>query len=188
MPILKQEPCQYPESLFAGDLPESDEVCWLVLHTLPRREKSLLRKLQALQIWHYGPVVPQRQRSPAGRIRTSYRPLFPGYVFVYCNRNDQLRCLETGDIANCLPVGDDQRLYLELRQIWKMLQTDSDVTPQPVPQTGQTARVVSGPLAGLTGTVTAVDGRHRLTLMVSFMQQGASVTVDLADLQIVERN
>ncbi len=185
MPILQQEPCQFPQTLFNGDEPVSNAACWRVLHTLPRREKSLLRKLQALQIWHYGPVISQRHRSPAGRVRTSFLPLFPGYVFVFCDRNQQLRCLETGCVAHCLEVSDGGQLFTELQQIWKMLQFDSNVTPQAAPLRGQMARVVRGPLAGLTGTVTAVDGRHRLTLMVSFMQQGATITVDLTDLEIV---
>lgn len=79
MPILPAEPDMYPPTLLEQ---ESIEPTWWAMYTLARREKELMRRLRALEIPFYAPLVSQRTRSPAGRTRQSYVPLFPGYVFV----------------------------------------------------------------------------------------------------------
>ena len=84
MPILNQEPDIFPENLLSAPEEGSPSDGWFAIYTLSRREKELMRRLRAQNIAHYGPMVPKRTRSPGGRIRTSYVPLFAGYVFVCC--------------------------------------------------------------------------------------------------------
>ena len=50
---------------------------------------------------------------------------------------------------------------------------------------GRPAVIRSGAMVGLKGTVTRVDKQHRLTILVNFMQQGASVLVDEADIELL---
>jgi hypothetical protein len=40
-------------------------------------------------------------------------------------------------------------------------------------------------MTGLRGTITKVHAQHRLTVMVNFMQQGASILVDEADVDLL---
>ena len=56
------------------------------IHSLAPREKDLMRRLRALQIPFYSPLIAKRAKSPAGRVRTSYLPLFPCYVFLLVAR------------------------------------------------------------------------------------------------------
>ncbi len=75
MPILEKEPDIFPENLL--ELPgHQQDQHWFAMYTLARHEKEFMRMLRPLKIAHYGPMVQQRKRSPAGRIRTSYVPLF----------------------------------------------------------------------------------------------------------------
>lgn len=97
MPILARETDIYPDDLLEMDGNGSEpDVGWWTLYTLSRREKQLMRKLRALDVPFYGPVAPKRTRSPAGRIRTSYVPLFPNYVFIYGDESHRYESLTTG--------------------------------------------------------------------------------------------
>ena len=52
------------------------------MYTMARREKKLMRQLIEEKIAFYAPVIERRYRSPNGRLRKSYEPLFANYVFV----------------------------------------------------------------------------------------------------------
>ena len=45
--------------------------------------------------------------------------------------------------------------------------------------------VKNGAMKGLKGTITKALSQHRLTVLVNFMQQGASVIVDEADVELL---
>lgn len=186
MPILGKEPDLFPKAL----LEDPSAVCdgeWYVIYTLSRREKDLMRRLREKKIAHYGPLVPHRTRSPQGRIRTSYLPLFAGYVFVYGSEEDRYHTVSTGCVSKCLPVTDGDQLVIDLRQIKVLEEHGEDLQAETRPTEGQKVRIVRGPLKDkeLMGTIVKVKSQHRLIVMVNFLQQGASITVEEADVEIV---
>ena len=184
MPILAKEPDMFPESLLEQPAGGPDDA-WFAMYTLARQEKELMRKLRPLKIAHYGPMVSQRKRSPAGRIRTSYVPLFTGYVFIRCDEVGRHDAVSTGCISRCLPVTESEELIEDLRRIRQLITVGSDIRPEPKPVVGRAAVVRTGAMKGLRGTVTKVLNQHRLTILVHFMQQGASVIVDEADVELL---
>lgn len=187
MPILGEEPDLYPDNLL--DSPEDvvPDGAWFVIYTLSRREKELMRRLRAQDIAHYGPMVPRRTRSPKGRVRTSYVPLFTGYVFVCGTEEDRYNTVATGCISKCLPVTEPEQLVRDLARIRMLEEHGTDIQAEIRPSAGQKARIVRGPLKEreLVGTITQVNSQHRLTIMVNFLQQGASITVDEADIELI---
>lgn len=186
MPILDQEPDLYPDNLLDVSS-ETDDADWFAIYTMSRREKDLMRRLRAQKISHYGPMVPKRTRSPKGRIRTSYVPLFTGYVFICGSEEDRYNTVATGCVSKCIEVKDSQQLITDLRQIRALEEHGEDLQAETRPQVGQLARIVRGPLKEreLVGTITQLNSQHRLTIMVNFLQQGASITVDEADLELL---
>lgn len=186
MPILAQQPDMFPNNLLDEQTSCPEGNLWYVIHTLSRREKELMRRLKSNQIAYYSPLAASRKRSPAGRIRTSYLPLFRGYVFLRGSEEDRQLALTTGCVANCLEVADSAELISDLRRIKLLNQEGADIRPEPQPLIGRQAMVISGPMTGVEGTVTEVHSQHRLTVLVSFMQQGASVTIDEADVELLD--
>lgn len=184
MPILAQEPDIFPDSLLDKPADSLDD-SWFAMYTLARQEKELMRKLRPLKIAHYGPMIQQRKRSPQGRIRTSYVPLFTGYVFVRGDEVARHDAVSTGCISRCLPVTEHEELIEDLRRIRQLVITGAEVHPEPVPLVGRTCVVRNGAMKGLKGTITKTLNQHRLTIMVNFMQQGASVIVDEADVELI---
>ena len=183
MPILPQEPDLWPENLFEEGMAGAEDAgMWWALYTLPRREKDLMRRLARMEIPFYGPMVKRRSQSPAGRSRTSYVPLFPGYVFLYGSEEQRYKSLTTNCVSRCLEVSDGHQLVQDLRQIHQLISSDAPLTPEARLEAGMRIRVRSGPLAGLEGVVIKRRGMQRLLVIVHFLQQGASV--QLEDYQV----
>ncbi|GAB5442317.1 MAG: UpxY family transcription antiterminator [Fuerstiella sp.] len=188
MPILDKEPDLYPDDLLSLDHSSVEDHTWYAIYTLSRREKDLMRRLRTQKIAHYGPMVQKRTRSPQGRIRTSYVPLFSGYVFIWGNEEDRYNTVATGCVSKCIDVTEQELLVQDLKQVRMLEVHGEDLQAELRPIVGQRARIVRGPLKGkeLIGTITKVNSQHRLTVLVNFLQQGASITVDEADVEIVE--
>ena len=82
MPLLPAETTLFPAGLL--DDPAAfvaEHASWFAFYTMSQREKDLSRKLEAAGIPFYSPTVRRRLRSPGGRVRSSFVPLFSNYVF-----------------------------------------------------------------------------------------------------------
>jgi len=184
MPILPKQRDVFPDGLLEA---AADEVAgpgrWLVLYTLARREKDLMRKLEASGVAFYAPLVPRRLRSAGGRTRTSFVPLFPGYVFSRADEDGRRSALATNCVARWIPVADERMLVDDLRAIKRLVDTDQPLTPEARLEPGQPVRVRSGPLVGIEGTVVKRRGTERLIVAVRFLNQGASIELEDVDLE-----
>ncbi len=183
MPLLPSEPDVYPPELFDRvEASESPLGQWWAMYTMARREKELMRRLRALDIAFYSPLVHKRKRSPSGRVRESYVPLFASYVFVCGNEQQRHLALSTHCISRCLSVPDGRQLMRDLRQIRQLIELDAPLTIEARIEPGRRVRVRSGSMAGLEGTVVKRRGKDWLVVAVEFLQQGASVLLE--DFQV----
>lgn len=183
MPILPREPDRFPEDLLEESrLEEQAEGQWWAFYTLARREKELVRRLRGMKIWHYCPLISRRYRSPSGRARSAWVPLFPGYVFVLGTELDRYQALTTRCVCRALEVPDDRQLVYDLRQIKRLIDSGMPLTPEARLEAGDRVRIRSGPLAGLEGVVMHRRARERLLVAVEFLQKGASI--EIADFQL----
>lgn len=186
MPILPKQRDLFPADLFevawsaAADVREA---CWVAFYTLARREKDLMRRLEPLGVPFYAPLVRRRLHSAGGRIRTSYVPLFPGYVFARVDEDQRRAALATNTISRWLSVPNQRMLEQDLRGIKRLIDTDMPLTPEARLEQGQPVRVRSGPLRGMEGTVVSRKGEQRLVVAVRFLNQGASIELEDVDLE-----
>jgi transcriptional antiterminator RfaH len=178
MPILAPEPSWYPAPLFdEPTCPAEADRLWWVLHTKPRQEKSLARHLFGAQVPFYLPLVSRRLRV-RGRAMTSHVPLFGSYVFVLGTRDERVMALTTNRVVQCLEVKDQQGLWDDLRQLWRLIGSGAPITPEDRLAPGMTVQITSGPLTGLKGTILRTAKGRRFVVSVDFIQQGASVLLD----------
>jgi transcriptional antiterminator RfaH len=184
MPILSQEIEVHPSDLFSREnLGLEPDVTWWAIYTLSRREKQLMRLLAGMDIPFYCPVIPKRTRSPAGRIRTSYCPLFSNYVFVYGDEHQRYEAMTTNCVARYSPVPDGAELTRDLHQIYQLIQAGVPLTPESRLMPGDHVRVRNGPFRGYEGYVIRRQGQRRLLVAVNFLQQGASFTLEDCELE-----
>ena len=189
MPILPRQRDVFPDDLLEDSSALAvcgravGELGWVAFYTLSRREKDLMRKLAAATIPFYAPLVKRRLRSPGGRVRLSFVPLFPGYVFSLVDDDQRRTALATNTVARWLPIGDPAGFMSDLRNIKRLIASDQPLTPEALLEPGQPVRVRSGPLQGLEGTVVKRRGGERLVVAVRFLNQGASIELEDVDLE-----
>jgi len=184
MPILPRQHDLYPADLLDAECAAfAVPGTWVAFYTLSRREKDLMRKLEAVGIPFYAPLIRRRLKSPGGRTRDSLVPLFPGYVFSRVDDDQRRSALATNTIARWLPIGDEAALLADLRGIKQLIDTDCPLTPEARIEPGHVVRVRTGALRGLEGTVVRRHGEQRLVVAVRFLNQGASVELEDVDLE-----
>jgi transcriptional antiterminator RfaH len=187
MPILKTQVDIYPSDLLSrAALGAQADRRWWAFYVLSRREKDFMRRLQALEVAFYAPLLTKRSRSPAGRMRTSQVPMFSGYVFV--NGDDEARrtALTTNCVSRWLDVPDGPQLTHDLLQIHRLIAAGAPLTPEARLQPGQNVRIRRGPFAGLEGTIDKRHGETRLLVAVRFLQQGASMQLEDCEVEALD--
>jgi len=184
MPILGRETDLWPEDLLdhAGSLLENGSRWWAV-YTRSRHEKRLMRHLVSLEVPFYCPIVERRYRSPGGRIRSSFVPLFTNYVFVLGDESSRHDAMTTNCVSRAIQVGDGELLTRDLAAIHSLISVGAPVTPEARLESGMLVRVRSGPFAGREGVVIQRRGEQRLLVSVNFLQQGASVNLDDCEVE-----
>jgi transcription antitermination factor NusG len=180
VPILDREPSVWPEDLFEVRMQTRDPDPWFVWHVRPRTEKTVARRLRSRGVAYFLPQNERRKRY-GQRLVCSHLPLFPGYIFVVGNDSDPGGTIK--EIVRCLSVNDQSLIERDLREIDRLLRSGQPVTREERLPPGALARIVSGPLAGLSGQVLKNRNGLKLVLQVHFLQQGASVEVDSAAIE-----
>ncbi len=150
---------------------------WWVVHTKARQEKSVARELLDREIPYFLPQIPKTSVI-RGRRRTSYIPLFTGYVFVYGSERERHESLTTNRVANTLPVNNADELTRDLLQVWRLIEQNAPLTVEARLRPGDRVRVRGGALAGVEGTVLDRRGKCRVLVAVRLLQQGVSMEID----------
>ena len=181
LPILPPEPDCFPVDLLTRD--ELYEQVWWMLYTKSRQEKELMRRLRRLEIAHYAPQIEKRQRSPSGRIRTSFVPLFANYVFMCGDDDARYEAVCTGCVQKVTEITSAGEFLSDLRQIRDLIDLGVPLTIESRLEPGQQVRVRSGSFAGYEGTIIRREQETRLLVCVRFMEQGVSVKLEDCQLE-----
>jgi len=180
MPILPREPDIFPDDLLESEV--SAESSWWLLYTKSRQEKRIMRLLRVAQVGFYSPLIPQRYRSPSGRMRESYVPLFATYIFLRGGDEERYHAICTGGITKASPIHEVEQLLTDLRQIRGLIEMGVPLSVESRIEAGQPVRVRNGAFAGYEGIVIRRENETRLLVSVQFMDQG--VSVKLEDCQV----
>ncbi len=182
MPLLPAEPYVFPCDLLGADS-DLNAFCappllkWWVLHTRPRTEKALARRLLGRSVSFFLPQH-HRQWLCRGRLLSSHLPLFPGYLFLYGDDEGRHTALETNLVVNCLSVRDQGQLRTDLANVYRLMTSDSPLTPEEKLGVGDLVEITQGALAGLQGRILRRGKNLKFTVDVRFLQQGVSVEVE----------
>ncbi len=176
MPLLKREMEIFPPDLFEG-AGTSVAAPWWVGHTRSRQEKALARYLRPLGVSFF---LPQRENVVAagGRRRSSFLPLFPGYVFFRGSAAERQTALRSQLLVRVLEVEDQVLLLQELRQLHELARRGARLTLFHEFAPGDPVRVVRGPLQGYDGVVLRELSKPRLIVAITMLRQAVAVEFD----------
>lgn len=152
---------------------------WFALSVAPRHEKTVSHTLNHKGFETFLPLFTRRHRYER-RIRQFELPLFPGYVFCRSDPATRLPILTTPGVlrivgAGRIPVPVDED---EVRSLQRAMEAGVVMSPYPFWQSGQTGRIISGPLAGIEGTIASVKNSFRLVLSVTLLQRSVLLDID----------
>jgi transcription antitermination factor NusG len=178
MPILPLEPFIYPDNLLIADAESTPgEERWWVLHTRPRAEKALARRLLSRTRPFFLPLFQKQWRSN-GRSFRAHHPLFAGYVFLFGDTHDRLQALETNMVARVLPVEDQAEMQRDLARVHELMVSGASLWPEEQLEPGACVRIISGPLMGMEGKILTRHNKLRFFVEVQFLQRGVSLDIE----------
>lgn len=145
---------------------------WFALRVRSNRERQAQRELQLAAIPEFLPTYTVETRW-SDRTKRAERPLFPGYLFVYCDQAGLERAIRTREVMQIVGVVLDS----ELETVQRL--TNSLMNIQPCSfAVGETVTVQNGALAGATGTITRTKGARRLVVSLTLLNRAVSVELD----------
>lgn len=200
MPLLKREPEIWPPHLFGepgGEAPVPANVraaacvqtsgrpegcadstpSWWVARTRSRQEKHLARHLLQWEVPYY---LPQREHTyrVSERRRTSYLPLFTGYVFFHGDLHDRLTALRSNRIVHLILAPDSAELGTQLRSLWLLQMAGTPLVPHPYLAPGDEVEITHGALRGYHGVVIREKGKYRLVVSITLLKQSVATEID----------
>ncbi len=157
---------------------------WAVAHTKARSEKIVASFLHRKGVEHYLPVVLNRRRYGA-RVRDSWIPLFPGYVFYDFEGIERPRVFDTRKVAKILVPDHPVQLAHDLANLAAALAVEPEMKRRELGPPGTLVEVIAGPLEGRQGRLVRQDSGTMLVIAVDFIGFGAEVAIDESCLQPV---
>lgn len=159
----------------AARLPQVER--WGAIHTQPRAEKVVASYLEKKRVRHYLPLTRNR-RVYGSRVRHSWIPLFPGYLFYDAGETDKKLVYASKKVARILLPDDYDLLRADLTNLAGLLEKKPDLARAEILEPGTPVEVVAGPYLGTRGEFVRRKGQTLLVIRVHFIGYGAELAID----------
>ena len=162
--------------------------CWYTIRTKPQCEYVATTELERQGFEVFLPCV----KSPQPRVGRDDLPLFPGYLFLYCDLNSSelpsfgfaphvLGWVDFGGIIPPMP----ENAITDLREHLEVLNNDGGLWQRF--EVGETVEVVAGHIQGFAQVVVAGKSPEaRVKVLIEFMGRTMSAQVPWESLKSVE--
>jgi transcriptional antiterminator NusG len=184
----------------AEPVPEIETKHWYIIHTYSGFERKVAESLRTrADAFGFGEqigqiLIPEEEvvELRNGKKVTSRRLLYPGYVVVQMEMNDELwhRVKDTPRVTGFVGGGQTP-VPLSADEINKMLYRQTTAAERPRPkmtfEKNETVRIIDGPFANFQGKVDEINS-ERNTLRVLVTIFGRATPVELDFLQVEKTN
>jgi len=161
---------------------------WYAVHTKSRHEYKAHNGLIQKRLTSFLPEMEVWSKRKDRKKKISI-PLFPGYIFVEASLDNhtKLAILKTSGVvrilgkkenAEPLPVPEEK-----IQAIQRLLSKKVEIFTMQYPKTGEAAKIIDGPFAGIEGTVVKAEPEKELfVISIELLQR--SVAIKLEGFQI----
>jgi transcription antitermination factor NusG len=165
------------------------ESLWYALRVRTKTEKIVAGGLNQRAIVNFLPLY-KKQTQWSDRVKTSFIPLFPGYVFAKINGR-QLHPLVTvpgfmyivGQGSVPEPLNE-----FDIIAVRRLVADGAGVGPWPFCAAGQVVEVLRGPLAGLRGIYLRAKSETRLIISLPLLQRSVSTEIESYNVRPISAN
>ena len=155
---------------------------WYLVQSKPRNETRALENLVRQGYETYLPLM-EVERLQRGKLLKKMEPLFPRYLFLHLEEGND----NWGPIRSTLGVAGlvrfGQAYAVVSDEVMDAVRERTQDVKKSLFESGDSVRVVSGPLLGLEGVFEISDGEQRSFVLLEFMQKQQRVSVSTADLR-----
>ena len=168
-----------------AESPETDSGQWFVVWSESRAEKKVEKRLAALGLSPWLPIVKERHRW-SDRWRVVECPLFPGYLFARAANADWHRILRTPGVLTVITEGGKPALLTDrfvttLRDAVGHEGVELEALTESVDyRSGDEVIVQEGALRGVRGIVRERRSGRQLVIWVAEIGRGVAFTIGSA--------
>jgi len=157
---------------------------WYAVYTRHQHEKSASQILTNKGFEVLLPLYHSVNRWKDRR-KIILRPLFSNYLFIRADLERKVEVLRTVGVCWFLSnAGAPAAISSwEIELIRKLVESPSHLQPHPFLERGDQVRVIRGPFAGLTGTLSRVKNQHRVVVSIELLRKSAAVEVEISSLE-----
>jgi transcriptional antiterminator RfaH len=162
----------------------SRDLRWYLLHCKPRQDGRAIENLQRQGFECFGPARPV-ERLRDGRRCSVMEPLFPGYLFIHLDPNNDnwgaLRSTRGVDQIvrfNEYPLPIRNELISDIRS--RLAQS---IVEEPYLKPGERVRITGGPFAQLEAIFVANDGDQRVILLLNILAKDQQLSFPLQSVR-----
>src|SRR3954451_11335966 len=168
---------------------------WYAVHTYSGHENkvktNIERRAESLglkdKITRILVPVEEETRNRAGRRTTIKRKVFPGYVLIEMELNDQTWYLVKNTIGVTGFVSSGQKpVPLQDQEVANILESLEEGTRKPKPtwQRGDVVRVTAGPFADFNGSIEEINtDKQKIKVLISIFGRDTPVELDFNQIE-----
>jgi transcription elongation factor/antiterminator RfaH len=153
---------------------------WFVVRVQTNREATAQSHLQQQGLEVFNPVI-QRTVRHARQFRTSQKSVFPGYMFVRFDlETQQWRRINGTRGVVCLVTMSGAPVGVPVRVMTSLMAHYGAQVLRPQFAVGDRIRLMGGPFTDLIGTLSALDPKGRIEVLLEILGMSVAVKTDLA--------
>lgn len=158
---------------------EPPNEAWYALHVRSQHEKMVFAQLDAKRYETFLPLYSARHRW-SDRWKTVSLPLFPGYVFCRFDARQRSSIMTTSGVIDLVRTGSQPAPIesSEIESVRAVVASKLAAEPFGSLVKGQSVKLVSGPLTGVTGTLMEIREDFRFVVSVQLLNRSVSVEID----------
>ena len=161
---------------------KEQEEKWYAVVTKYRNEKMIAKKLQAIGIEAFVPLI-ERVKQYASRKKVHYLPLVSCYVFVKVAPKTFVKVLEITNVFHFVKFGDEiaEITESEISLLKRITEVDYpiEVSEPSIFHQGDHVEIIEGPLAGIKGTL--VRNQNKNKFLVEFDKLEKTIAIEVED-------
>ncbi|TBU75739.1 transcription/translation regulatory transformer protein RfaH [Pseudomonas daroniae] len=161
------------------------EIAWYLIQCKPRHDDKAWENLSRQGFECFCPRT-RTQTIRAGKVKYSYQPLFPGYLFLHMKAQDNWAKLRSTRgvsrvVGFCgVPCRINDAIIEQLKK--RSLQTEQ----APMLNPGDNVHIKAGPLADMNAIFLTMDGEQRVMLLLRLLNREQQIKVPLSHLSALQ--